>query len=282
MGKKKEIGICKLCGKTTELTFEHVPPKSAFNNKSVKMIDGTETIKMLTDSQREPWDPSGLKGYILQQGQGGYFLCKECNNNTGAWYGKYYKKFIFGMHGVASQTKSVPEEWAKVIATDIYPLAIFKQIMVMFCNINNGCMGDDSLRDFLLNKSSNTFNKDKFRVFTYIHKCTLERLCGVVALLIEGGTILTVSEISKYPIGFALYIDLPKNIKPRGCEITSFADRKYEEKCNVTISIPVFESNTILPTDYRTKSEILKCQEDTRKWMEDNKDLIEKQEKNNE
>lgn len=33
MGKKKEIiGICKICKEEKKLTYEHFPPKSAFNN----------------------------------------------------------------------------------------------------------------------------------------------------------------------------------------------------------------------------------------------------------
>ena len=33
--KQKHIGKCNLCGEVQQLSFEHVPPKSAFNNTPV-------------------------------------------------------------------------------------------------------------------------------------------------------------------------------------------------------------------------------------------------------
>ena len=37
--KKKIVGTCCICGRTTELTFEHIPPKSAFNHSNLKLYD---------------------------------------------------------------------------------------------------------------------------------------------------------------------------------------------------------------------------------------------------
>ena len=34
----KKYGHCALCGKCGELTFEHIPPKSAFNKTPVKPV----------------------------------------------------------------------------------------------------------------------------------------------------------------------------------------------------------------------------------------------------
>ena len=38
MSKKKE-GVCCICGQNTDLTFEHIPPKAAFNHYSLKLFD---------------------------------------------------------------------------------------------------------------------------------------------------------------------------------------------------------------------------------------------------
>ena len=45
--KNKEVqeGFCALCGKFKKLSFEHVPPQSAFNNKPIFF----QTHKHLTD-----------------------------------------------------------------------------------------------------------------------------------------------------------------------------------------------------------------------------------------
>ena len=37
----KKYGICHLCGKYAELTFEHVPPKSANNKKRATLKDNS-------------------------------------------------------------------------------------------------------------------------------------------------------------------------------------------------------------------------------------------------
>jgi hypothetical protein len=33
MGKRTKNGRCHICGNVGELSFEHVPPEKAFNNK---------------------------------------------------------------------------------------------------------------------------------------------------------------------------------------------------------------------------------------------------------
>ena len=47
MAKSVE-GICKLCGQKKILTFEHVPPESAFNSVAVKEFSPEVTIDMMT------------------------------------------------------------------------------------------------------------------------------------------------------------------------------------------------------------------------------------------
>ena len=69
--------------------------------------------------------------------------------------------------------------------------------------------------------------------------------------------IITISEISTYPLGFTLYIDKPKNYKPEGVEITAFSEWAYEDEGDVQIIIPKIECNTIFSGDYRTKAEIV-------------------------
>ena len=59
-------GICHICGKEDELTFEHIPPRKAFNWHRAKIYNGYEA---LSKSQGEParYDNS-------QQGMGKYSL----------------------------------------------------------------------------------------------------------------------------------------------------------------------------------------------------------------
>lgn len=74
---------------------------------------------------------------------------------------------------------------------------------------------------------------------------------GIIVQGTKDYGIITLSEISTYPIGFTLYID-----KPEGVEITSFSEWDYEDESDVEIIIPKLECNTIFFDDYRTKEEI--------------------------
>ena len=275
MSSRNVKGECKICGSIKKLTFEHVPPEITFNNRAVKTITGETLLNQIGNNDRLPWEWYDLRGNINQRGCGGHFLCEGCNSKTGSWYVPYYSRFIYGFHDVLMQFKQKEYSAIHIIAKDIQPLAIFKQIMVMFCDINNGCMGDDSIREFLLNKESMNFNKDKFRLFAYLHEGEVERMNGISCMIVSGVGVVTITEISTYPLGFALYIDLPKIYEPKGVELTSFAEFRYEDKCDVQMSIPKLESNIIFSGDYRTKKEILDCIEDNRIWEEEHKIEIE-------
>ena len=72
--RKKVKGKCRICGEIGELTFEHVPPHAAFNNKSVKILEGMDAISKALVSDKS--------GRIQQKGMGAYTLCGKCNNNT--------------------------------------------------------------------------------------------------------------------------------------------------------------------------------------------------------
>ena len=56
----KISGICHICGKETELTFEHLPPRKANNNNRAKAIVGDELTKYIAGNDR-PWDFSSCK-----------------------------------------------------------------------------------------------------------------------------------------------------------------------------------------------------------------------------
>ena len=77
--RRKRTGICHICGSSGDLSFEHVPPRVAFNDRRTVRIKGEEAISLGPDEI--------VKGPIQQGGIGDYTLCAECNNKTGHWYG---------------------------------------------------------------------------------------------------------------------------------------------------------------------------------------------------
>ena len=79
---KKNIGQCCICGKESELTFEHIPPRAAFNNFNMKLYDFWGYLLR-----------NNTKYHPFQRGAGKYSLCASCNNRTGEWYGAAYAEF---------------------------------------------------------------------------------------------------------------------------------------------------------------------------------------------
>ncbi|MBQ7669096.1 MAG: hypothetical protein IJS45_00035 [Clostridia bacterium] len=185
MSKNKIEGQCKLCKNHGLLTFEHVPPRTAFNDKRVKVVSGSELFDHVV-SDRNPWELSQLYGRIQQKGKGGYYLCKDCNANAGSWYVPYYEEFIKGICSACSQESYEKREAVLIETGSFSPLPIIKQVLLMFLDINNIGFGDDELRDFIINKEKKTgFNSNKYKVYCFIVRGSVERLCGFSVYMID-------------------------------------------------------------------------------------------------
>lgn len=263
MKRNKHLGECAICGKTRTLTFEHIPPKSAFNNQPVKQYNVFNSF----GTSNKPWDFDGLKYINAQKGKGFYSLCRECNNNTGAWYGKDYCEFV---QKIGNETLNLNYEINDNIVfkiNEIYPLRIIKQIISMFLSLNKGCDFQD-LKDFIMDKNSNNFNKDKYKICIYFYKGTVVKQLPICAVgNLKKGSFKLISEIADFPIGIILYIDLEPNQKTDGIDITDFCFCDYNQKYNVTIPLLFKEVNSPIPCDFRTKAEIIKTIEENKEYL---------------
>lgn len=252
-------GKCCLCGQHKKLTFEHVPPKSAFNSTKTKIVPGIEALKKPTSQM--PWDLSGLHSKEQQRGTGDYYLCGECNSNTGFWYISHYTNFVKCIdEKLRNKNYSFVQPRSLEISFEhIRPLAIFKGIMVLFCDINHHYFNDENLQSYLLNYMETELDTKKYRLFIHIHGGGLQRVAGLSSITFTGGDkieTIFLSEITTYPIGLTLYFDLPDTYHPAGIEITPFAHFPYAHQISTILQLPVLESNVMFPGDYRTKAEI--------------------------
>ncbi len=254
--KQKSYGICRICGESKELTFEHVPPETVFNKGAVRNVDLDAVMKETVKKNKLPWEVNYRNAKIQQRGRGGFYLCSNCNSCTGQWYVPGYSRFVHAIQGAMGQVGEQKYESLGLTIKNIKPLQIFKQVMTMFCDINSGLMGDDSLKGYLLDKANRSFKRDRYHLYAHIHAGALERMNGIMVQATNYG-IITLSEISTYPLGFTLYIDKPRNYKPEGVEITAFSEWDYEDETDVKIIIPKLECNTVFSGDYRTKEEIM-------------------------
>ncbi len=268
----KHPGICKICGQMKELTAEHIPPKNAFNSTNVMVLPFEEVVKTLAGAEgRMPWDTNGLKGTVQQGGNKKYCLCRECNNNTGSWYMRAYTDFAKTVNAMIQQEGLTVGNSYSFIIKNLYPLRIYKAMMTLICDINNNCFGDETLRQFLMDRENKSINTSKYSLYMYFVSTQMPRisgLSGIVSLNNVNEPVL-VSEISLYPIGFALYLDKPKYYTPFGINIDMFATFDYDTKCDLQFSgVPYLDINSQFPADYRSKDDIVKCVENTEKAME--------------
>lgn len=249
---KKIIGKCRLCGKeNVELTFEHVPPESAFNNQRVQLINRSDALECLTNPDKRIEDIDKLHYVDQQRGDGGYYLCADCNSKTGKWYVKAYSEFIQSAMKVIAPNDIKHGTCFKLETHGIYPLSILKQVMVMFCDINPTLSEDVYLRNFLLNRNSNEFDKTKYRIFMfgfgggYLRRSSC---FGTFDSNTNSGMIQ--SEIISPPVGFNLYIDPPENLKSLDCEITDFAFIPYNKKVDVEFILHTKGTYSMFPGIY--------------------------------
>lgn len=250
MSKQEHYGICHICGKYGKLSYEHIPPQSAFNNRKRKM----STLEVLLNdetSNRAPWDIEGLKYQQFQKGTGFYTLCESCNNFTGGKYGEAYSKFV---QSIGIEVMKIPKEnRINSLTFHIEPLnllAIFKQALSMFCSLNTEQFGN-IFKDFLLNENNNVFDCNKYKMCIYLHAGHTDRLIPFQSRInTKTRKIDVFSEISTFPIGFIFY-NITDTIQFYGCDITSFSQCNYNLEYRMDIPIPFLECNTPFGLDFR-------------------------------
>ena len=87
---KKVEGVCHLCGSFGPLSWEHVPPRAAFNDRPMLCA---KVEKLLGGQMAEELEHP--TGGISRRGAGAYTLCESCNSKTGAWYGRGYTAWAY-------------------------------------------------------------------------------------------------------------------------------------------------------------------------------------------
>jgi 5-methylcytosine-specific restriction endonuclease McrA len=255
--REKVMGTCHLCGECGELSFEHSPPRKAFNNNPL-LFGEMEWIRSGGDIEA----PKVRKG---RRGAGAYTLCKRCNNNTGAWYGESYVSLARqGMEYL----RSVRSASFVHLPFHIHPLRVMKQVACMFMSANGPTFQavQSELARFVLNREARHL-PNHVRVYGFYTVSDRSRSSGVSGL-IEG--ILSdspknrlVSEVTFPPFGFLMTFDSPPP-DDRLADITYFADEYgYDDEVTLWLRFPVLPIYTYFPADYRSREKVLR---DAGRW----------------
>jgi hypothetical protein len=250
----EKIGECRVCGTHGELSFEHVPPRKAFNDQAVLIA----TIERLRAGDHPDNYDKGARQQ--QKGSGANTLCPRCNSTTGSWYGRAYVNFarqgLEYLHAFRSASQLY-------LPFRIQPLRIAKQIICMFMSINgpNFESIQTELVRFVLNKHVRHLPSHT-RLFAFYSAGDRSRSSGVSAMIqgfnTESQTGFVFSEVTFPPLGFVLTL----NSSPpddRLADVTYFADDfSYHEKRVLWLRLPVLPIYTFFPGDYRDRETVLK------------------------
>lgn len=250
-------GICHICGKYSNLTFEHLPPQKAFNNHKVKMYGGEEIFKQMAGINK-PWDYSNLKYKYEQKGVGLHTLCSQCNNITGQWYAPEYIKISNSILNYIYDKDITSATGCELHFKGFYPLRFIKQIITMFASTlpEKNLDKNNELKSFILEKDNNILDKNKYRITMYIIKNTQIAWTGINIIGKSNPvSIKTVAYLDLYPLGFEF--EFNPSGEAENLDITNFAtDFKYNDKVDIGLLLNTRERNTLFPCDYRTKEKI--------------------------
>lgn len=231
MSASYKTGTCRLCGFEGELSFEHVPPESALNDRPALLRNFEDLLNAQTVEELEK-----PRGRIQQRGMA-IDSCIKCNNNTGGWFGKAYVDWAFQGLVTSARAEKAPAIYQ---VFHIYPLRVLKQIVCMFFSANSPGFGDaqpDLLR-FAMSKERKYFPPN-VRIFAAYNVSKVARQSGVSGIgnLLERRFKLF-SEICYPPFSYVLSIDSePPNNKL--VDISFLHGYSYNTWTQVSLNLPV-------------------------------------------
>jgi len=251
MSREKVIGPCHICGIEGELSFEHVPPRSAFNSRPVRVARGRQLFSTPNIDE--------LRTERQNRGAGDYTLCERCNNNTGSWYGAAYSDWARQGMELLSRARGDP---TLIYPYRILPLRVIKQVVCMFFSINAPDFRTriPYLEEFVLARERK-YLPDDIRIYAAYTTSPHTRSAGASGILYEAGGFthgVIVSEIGCPPFIYVMTLDSESPDRRLG-DISWFAHSGYAESRSIDVRLPVLPINTPYPTDYRTRDEIQKA-----------------------
>ena len=246
--RKHIIGTCHICGEQTKLSFEHVPPQAAFNDRPIVLAHIEKLIKKEDDLDN-------FSGKTHQRGAGGYTLCEKCNSLTGGWYGSDFVDWTYQVAKVLLNAKGEPSLY---YLFRIFPLRVIKQIVCMFFSTNGEKFREaqQNLVRFVLNKESR-FLDPHIRIYCFYSPSARSRHSGVAGVLnFHAHSQKIISEIIFPPMGYVMSLN---RIKPdeRLFDITFFSRYQYNDWKEFGLRLPSLPIYTYFPGDYRSKKQVL-------------------------
>jgi hypothetical protein len=245
--KQRPSGKCHLCGCVGELSWEHVPPESAYNDRRIVRA---KQQQMLVPG---PWD--GQNGDVLQRGSGAFTLCEPCNNKTGKWYGKEYAEWAKQAFEILQRIGASNDKRFSARFQG-HPLRFIKQVVTMFFSVNTDSFAEThpELVKFVLDRNSTGLSA-AYSIDLVLVRGPFARSSGFYSSAnISKGAIETASEIAHIPFGLRLI--LGSKPSERSGPIERFANYSFNEFKEVWVETSAGHVATKFPGDYRSRAQV--------------------------
>jgi hypothetical protein len=239
--RKSKTGTCRLCGQERKLSFEHVPPQSAFNDAPVIEYVLEEMLKA-----------GRAKGRIRQGGVGQHTLCESCNSGTGSWYGGEYVTWAEMAYEALGLVSSMPNpvDVLTIRMRAVHPLRFLKQVLTCFFSVVGQTESaaiasqNPTLVAFVLDKYENHLPSD-IRVSMRLHDSGTIRsfpIGGELAIVRDAHGVLhasranVFSEFTHAPFAFGL---VHEGSYPHSTDISHFAEFAFDDNTDITLQLPI-------------------------------------------
>jgi hypothetical protein len=247
MSDEAKFGRCWLCGQWAKLTREHIPPHSAFNDRSILVLAIDEnTIK----TGRLQWAGKVEEGMIVKS------LCAECNSRGGSKYGTHYADFIAKVALIVDKAGNGDH---MIVSGVKRPLSLLKQSMQSFVSANGPHFVNANpwVRKFIRNSRNQEWPRD---VFAYMFATSSKggRRTGVMSFYdFAQRRTETVAEFTFWPIGVVLSFGQELHGYPL-TPIHQWAKFDYTWSGELDVDLIVNPSPSAYALDFRTKDEIVR------------------------
>lgn len=240
-------GLCRVCARQRQLTFEHVPPRRAYNQSRIATY--------IVDQLRYEYCVSPKH---FPRGFGFETLCKDCNERTARLYGEAYFRWALQAHSLGN----IEHGNALHIPFVIHPLRVIKQLSVMAlaCSFAESA----SVRRFVelrafVNNPHLMRVPDGFAFYTYLCPDGYSKLCSTGGALLTGyGPVMIDMEVARRPLGYVVCSDSSTStlrcVRDYGLlNITGFGNYSWSELRHLFLNLPVLKPRTAAPLCYESR-----------------------------
>ena len=197
-GNRSKFGFCNICGKESELTWDHVPPKFANNSTSKDYA-----LLLGLSSSSNNYMPLTTQNGVKYRS-----ICSDCNNRLlGSESDPAYKEVVGAISAKIEQLQHPNSSIQFCIEADINRLAraVIGHLLAAKNFYDDQCLVDMYMREFFLNQQYLPPTTMELLYFLYPYN-TIQIVRDVVPVSLDKTNIPQgmISCLYSYPIAFLL------------------------------------------------------------------------------